>query len=294
MFRLDNFPGVFTFDNFLWYVHIYSLSESPLEMASKVSVSWGGGWSFNEIKNKNGAFLKIIGNLGTQLKDFQTGGVGQTAQLRDATNDKCFSNLSELSVADIRQMGCIRILTSLLGNVERTLYSSGRYLRETQIVTIKNSNRLATLLTTIESLFAMLLLNAHPLLLRKRRRMLRGSEARNLRANVSEGVRNLEWQVIRTRLKVPLSPDICNSCAGSLTWYLQGEHQSLLQALEGESALPRAPFEMFHHSQQCSPLWILCLPIWLCPPLTCRAFSLSSASRASCSLLRFASSTCAE
>ena len=35
---------------------------------------------------------------------------------------------------------------------------------------------------------------SYPLLLRKSRRMLRGSEARNLRANVSEGVRNLEWK----------------------------------------------------------------------------------------------------
>ena len=50
------------------------------------------------MKNKNGAFLKIKGNLGTQLKDLQAGGVRQTAQLKDATNDKCFLNFSELIV----------------------------------------------------------------------------------------------------------------------------------------------------------------------------------------------------
>ena len=113
----------------------YSLSESPLEMASKVRVSWRGSWSFNNRKKViKMTLLEAKRNLGAQLKNFQTGGVRQTTQLRYWTNDVCSLNITDFCVEHVcmNDIMSIWILTSLLGNVERTLYSSGRYLRETQ------------------------------------------------------------------------------------------------------------------------------------------------------------------
>ena len=47
--------------------------------------------------------------------------------------------------------------------------------------------------TSVYCVHLLFYLTPHPLLLKKRRRMLRGSEAKNRRANVSEGVRNLDY-----------------------------------------------------------------------------------------------------
>ena len=118
--------------------------------------------------------------------------------------------------------------------------------------------------------------NAHPLLLRNRRRMLRGSEARNLRANVSEGVRNLVWWLL-----LPIK-----RCFHLI--FARGAPQSEAGSGGRVCSASRTFWKPLEFSSQPTSL-----PLFVCLPLnfTCRAFSLSSASRASCSLRRFASST---